>query len=239
MAMAVGATPQESCVSCESRGDAFFCELARAAPRYVNSARSAVECPKGAVLFLEGQPARGVYVLCRGHVKLSTSSGDARVLITDLAEPGDVLGLSAVISGKPYEVTAEALDSCRLSFIRREDFLRLLDEQQGVAVRATRQLSRNYRTTHQQVRLLGLSASAAGKLARLLLECCARHGRRTERGVNLKLVLTHEEIGQLIGASRETVTRLFSDFKSQQIIQVNGATLLVRDAPALEALALS
>lgn len=221
------------------RGDTFFCDLAEKALRQMDSVKSSVEHPKGAVVFVEGQSPRGVYVLCCGHIKLSTTSGDARALITDLAEPGDVLGLSSVISGEPYEVTAETLDPCRLAFIKRDDFLRLLDEHAGATMRAVRQLSRNYRTTHQQVRLLGLSKSAAGKLASLLLECCARHGRQTERGINLKLVLTHEEIGQLIGASRETVTRLFSDFKRRKLVKVTGATLYVRNPSALEALAMS
>ncbi len=204
----------------------------------MDSVKSSVEHAKGAVVFVEGQPPRGVYMLCHGHIKLSTTSGDARVLITDLAEPGDVLGLSSVISGEPYEVTSETLDACRLAFIKRDDFLRLLDEDAGATMRAVRQLSRNYRTTHRQVRLLGLSNSAAGKLASLLLEHCLRHGKQSERGISLKLALTHEEIGQLIGASRETVTRLFSDFKRRKLVKVTGATLHIRNPSALEALAM-
>lgn len=227
-----------SCRDCETRGETFFCDLTGDALRRLDAVRSAVEYAKGAVLFVEGQPARGVHVLCRGRVKLSACSGEARVLITGLAGPGDVLGLSAVVSGEPHEVTAEALDACRLAFVKREDFLRLLEEHSGAAVRATRQLSRNYQAAHRQVRLLGLSNSAAGKLASLLLEWCARHGRQTERGVDLKLALTHEEIGQLIGASRETVTRLFTDFKRRQLVGVTGATLHVRNPSALEAMTL-
>ena len=225
------------CSKCELRGDQF-CGLAEGALRKMDSITSAVEHANGDVVFVEGQQPCGVYVVCHGHVKLSTSSGDARVLITDIAGPGNVLGLSAAVSGRPYEVTAEALGNCRLSFIRRDDFLRLLEEHAGAARRVTRQLSRDYHTAHRQARLLGLSASAAGKLAGVLLAFCERAGRPTERGVSLKLALTHEEIGQLIGASRETVTRLFTDFKSRRIIQVKGATLFVRDLPALEALAL-
>ena len=163
------------------RGDTFFCDLTEQAVRQLDSVRSVVERPEGAVLFVEGQPPSGVYVLCRGHIKLSTSSGDARVLITDIAEPGDVLGLSAVISGEPYEVTAETLGPCRLVFVKRADFLRLLDEHAGATMRATRQLSRNYKTAHRQARLLGLSNSAAGKLASLLLEYSARQAEQTGR----------------------------------------------------------
>lgn len=235
--LADGTIPRETYPEHEMRVETFFCDLAEQAARRADAARLVVAQPRGAVLFVEGQRARGVYVLAAGRVKLSASSGEARVVITDIAEPGDVLGLSAVISGRPYEVTAEALDNCRLYFIRREEFLRLLDGDARASLHAARQLSRQYHTSHRQVRLLGLSASAAAKLARLILECAARYGRTVERGLQLKLVLTHEEIGQLIGASRETVTRLLSDFKRKKIIQINGATLLVRNLAALEALA--
>ena len=193
--------------------------------------------PKGAIIFCEGQESRGVYLLCAGRVKLSTSSGDARVLITQIAERGEILGLNAALSGDAYEVTAEAIEPCRLTFIGREQFLRFLDEQSGAALRAARQMSVNYRAAFEQARLLGLSQSAAGKLARFLLESCSREAHLTGTSARLVLTLTHEEIGQRIGASRETVTRLFSEFKHARIIQITGAILLVHDRPALEVLA--
>jgi CRP/FNR family transcriptional regulator len=98
------------------------------------------------------------------------------VLITDISGPGDVLGLSAVVSGSRYEGSAQTLDACRLVFVNREDFLLLLDEQPGAWMHATRQLSRNYRTAHRQASVLGLSSTAAAKLASVLLERAALHG---------------------------------------------------------------
>jgi CRP/FNR family cyclic AMP-dependent transcriptional regulator len=95
-------------------------------------------------------------------------------------------------------------------------------------------LSQDYHAAIEQSRALGLSSSAA-KLAELILEWCVRKGKESEHGIEFKLTLTHEEIAQMIGASRETITRLFSDFKAQQIIQVKGASLLVRNRSALRA----
>lgn len=192
---------------------------------------------KGALLFVEGQEARGVYLLCAGRVKLSTSSGEARVLITQIAEPGEILGLNAALSGDAYEVTAETLEPSQITFVNSEHFLRFLDEHGGAALRAARQMSVNYRAAFEQARLLGLSQSAAGKLARFLLDSCAREACGTGAAPRLILTLTHEEIGQRIGASRETVTRLFSEFKHERVIQVRGATVLIRDRRALETIA--
>jgi CRP/FNR family transcriptional regulator len=233
-----GLGPVESCAACARRGGRPFCGEEEGALAGLDSIKFVTFYPKGALLFVEGQPVRGVYVVCAGRAKLSTSSGDARVLITQIAGPGEALGLGAALSGEPYEGTAETLAPSRVSFISREGLLRLLSADAGAALRVARQLGRNYRTAFEQVRLLGLSNSAAGKFARFILEACERDRAEAAEGAgHLKLTLTHEEIGQLIGASRETVTRLFSEFKSGAIIKVSGATLRVNDRPALEALA--
>lgn len=225
------------CDDCSTQGEPFFCWLAGADDS--ERSDSVREVPRGTVLFSEGQTPRGVYVLGEGRVKLSCSSGDARVLITDIAGPGYVLGLSAVVSGGPHEVSAETLDACRVVFVGREEFLRLLSGHVCALVHPTRQLSRNYRTVHRQASVLGLSPTAAGKLACVLLEHPSLRGGRVGRGVKLRLTLTHEEIGQLIGASRETVTRLLNDFRRKILINVSGETLTVRARSVLEALALS
>ena len=86
------------------------------------------------------------------------------------------------------------------------------------------------------MRSLGLSHSAAEKLARFLLDWCASHG---DGGVEIraKLTLTHEEIAQMIGTSRETVTRLFADFKKREVLQIKGSTLVIRNQAELKGLA--
>jgi CRP/FNR family transcriptional regulator len=161
---------------------------------------------------------------------------------------GEVLGLCAALSDGPYEVTAETLEPCQVNFVRREEFLRFLSAHGEASLRVAQQLSSNYRAALEQVRMLGLSNSAAGKLARFLLEVGAdaghgAHGNGSGNGNSkahaerLTLALTHEEIGQLIGASRETVTRLFSEFKHERFIEVRGTSLLLNDRRALEALA--
>lgn len=235
--MTDGATTGAVCVDCEGGADPFFCGLSKKGANHTSSAFAARVYSKGELLFVEGQAARGVYLLCQGRVKLSACSGGARALITDITQPGDVLGLSAAISGKPYEATAEALEPCRLIFVRRDDFLRLLDEHAAAWTHVSRLLCRSYRAVHRQAVILGLSPSAAGKLASVLLERRAHNDRRSGRDADV--ALTHEELGQIIGSSRETVTRLLNDFKRKRIVEVSGATIRVRDRLALEALALA
>jgi CRP-like cAMP-binding protein len=132
-------------------------------------------------------------------------------------------------------VTAETLEPCQVNFVRRADFLRVLSAHPEASLRAAEQLGRDYGAALEQVRMLGLSHSAAAKLARFLLEAGESEGPGGED--RLRLALTHEEIGQHIGASRETATRLFSEFKHENLIRVSGTTLLLNDRPALETLA--
>ena len=225
----------ENCLTCKLRADKIFCNLPPATVQALETIKYTTAYPKGAVLFVEGQAPRGVFILCRGRVKLSICSSDGKTLILKIAEAGEVLGLSASVSGKPYELTAETLDPCQVNFVKREDFLRFLREHNDVCLRVAEQLSEKYNTACHEIRSLGLSHSAAEKLAKLLLEWSLKNGgaRQPDR---MKLTLTHEEIAQMIGTSRETVTRLFADFKKRQLIQLKGSTLVIRNRSALETL---
>jgi CRP/FNR family transcriptional regulator, cyclic AMP receptor protein len=118
----------ESCITCKLRTDRIFCDLPDSALQNFENIKYAAAYPQGAVLFVEGQMPRGIFVLCKGSVKLSINSPSGRTVIVKLAEPGEVLGLSATISGKPYEVTAETLDPCQVNFVKREDFLHFLKD---------------------------------------------------------------------------------------------------------------
>ncbi len=227
----------ESCFTCKLRADRLFCDLPTSALQSFESIKYATAYPKGAVLFVEGQSPRGIYVLCKGRVKLSICSTDGKTLILKVAEPGEVLGLSASVSGKAYELTAETLDPCQVNFVKREDFLRFLKEHGEACLRVAEQLSEKYNSACHEIRSLGLSHSAAEKLAKLLLDWTTKNGEAAKVEPRLKLALTHEEIAQMIGTSRETVTRLFADLKKRQIVQAKGSTLLIRNKAALKQIA--
>ena len=225
----------ESCVTCPHREDRLFCNLAPEAVKRLASITASASYPKGAMLFVEGQAARGVFVLCTGRVKLSTSSADGKTLILRVAEPGDVLGLAGSVSGKSYELTAEVIEPTQANFIGQTDFLAFLREHGEAALRVAQLLSETYHAAIAEMRTIGLSHSASEKLARFILDWAA--DKPQEKGeIRLKLTLTHEEIAQMIGASRETVTRLFSDFRKKKIVEVKGSTLTIRNKAALERL---
>jgi len=226
----------ENCLTCPHLQERVFCNLSPPALQRLAAITSASSYPKGATLFVEGQTARGVFILCNGRVKLSTSSIDGKTLIVRIADSGEVLGLPATITGKPYELTADAVEPVQANFISRTDFLNFLRDYGEAALRVAQQLGETYHAAISEMRSIGLAHSAGEKLARFLLDWCDSHGNgKTE--TSAKLTLTHEEIAQMIGASRETVTRLFTDFKKKQLLQVKGSTLILSNKEALEHLA--
>jgi CRP/FNR family transcriptional regulator len=226
----------ESCITCKLRSDRIFCDLPPNALQAFENIKYAAAYPKGALLFVEGQMPRGIFVLCKGSVKLSLNSPSGRTIIVKLAEPGEVLGLSASISGKPYEVTAETINPCQVNFVKRDDFLRFLKDDVEACFKVAEQLSEKYHNACKEAGSLGLSHSAGEKLARLLLDWSSKNGEAKPEP-RLKLKLTHEEIAQMIGTSRETVTRLFAEMKKRQILNSKGSTLTIRNAGALRDLA--
>jgi CRP/FNR family cyclic AMP-dependent transcriptional regulator len=230
-----GFEPNENCQSCKARASGFFCQLSAPALKDFNAVKSSAMYPAGALLFMEKQDSRGVFVLCAGQVKLSISSSTGKTLILRIAKPGEILGLMAAMSGSPYEVTAETVRPCQVAFVRRDEFLRFVAKYPEAYQGVVKHLSTLYNGACEQLRNVGLAASATEKLARLLLEWSVET-KDTKQGAPIKLQLTHEEIAEFIGTTRETVTRTLSQFKSRHLVALEGSTLMISNRPVLESI---
>ena len=225
-----------TCTECTVRAERLFCNMSASSIAAVDSVKFTGVYPKGSLLFVEGEMPRGIFILCSGRAKLTTSSTEGKTLIVKIAEPGEVLGASATILGKPYEVSAETIEPAQLNFIKRDDFLKFLNNNAEACMHTAQQLSEKYHSAQREIRSLGLSQTTSEKLAKLLLDWCARGGEETNKGIRLKVLLTHEEIAQMIGTTRETVTRLLSDFKRKKIIDVKGSSVFVMAKDSLESM---
>jgi CRP/FNR family transcriptional regulator len=215
--------------------DKTFFGLPEAAVDAIEQALLTTSYPTGAVLFAEAQTSRGVFIVRRGRVKLSICGSDGRTLILRIVDAGCPLGVAAVISGCKYEATAETQEPSEISFLRQSDLLRLMRQHGEIALWATQHIAEDYATTCREIRDLILSDSASEKLARLLVGWLDQN-TASKFPSHVKLSLTHEEIGQMIGSSRETVSRLLAGFKKQRIIEQNGSTLVIPNRLALESL---
>jgi len=226
----------DDCAECSNPTSGFFCSLSQAVRQSMNEVSHKSILPAGAILFVEGQSPRGMFILCSGKVNLSTTSREGKILILKTAEAGEALGLSAAISGVGYESTAETSTPCQLNFVNRKHLLELMQLHSEVAAHAAQCLSRDYQTAYRDIHDLVLTRSSAGKLARLLLSHSPTQGLEDAES-RIHGVMTHEEMAQRIGSSRETVTRLLRDLKKKRLIRLDGSTLVIRDRTALKALA--
>jgi CRP/FNR family cyclic AMP-dependent transcriptional regulator len=218
------------------RSGEFFKKLTPAALRDLESMEFPTLYQPGVQLFYEKTAPTGVFIVVSGEVKLSINSSEGKRLILSIAKAGEVLGLSSVLSGLPSEMTAEVLYPARIAVIEPDQFLAFMSRHLEVYQVVTQELSMQYKIACEQLRTVALSASAPEKLARLLLDW-SENGQKTESGMRFRFSLTHEEIGEFIGASRETVTRTLSTFKSRRLVAFHGSILEIPNRVALEHLA--
>jgi CRP/FNR family transcriptional regulator, cyclic AMP receptor protein len=137
--------------------------------------------------------------------------------------------------GQALRTDRRDLQPCQLDFIKQEDFVRFLQKHADARLNADQQLSQNCQNAYEMIRSLGLSHSVSEKVARLLLKW-ASDGEHTNDGIRIKVSLTHEEMAQQIGTSRETVTRVQDAFRVKQLAQLRGSTLLIKNTAAQERL---
>jgi CRP/FNR family cyclic AMP-dependent transcriptional regulator len=223
----------ESCIGCRLRKRGFFCDLSPDSIAAFNRIKHAAVFPEHAVVLAEGQKPCGIFILCQGRVKLSTTSREGKTLIVRIADAGEVLGLHAVMTGGPYELTVETMQPCQLNFVGRDDMLRFLNAHADACFHATQHLARDCSDSYGVVRTIGLSHSVSERFARFLLDTAA-DSRVSQGTVRVRLAMTHEEISQLVGTSRETITRLLSEFRRNDLAELKGSMLIIHNHPALK-----
>jgi CRP/FNR family transcriptional regulator len=181
--------------------------------------------PPGSILFSEGDAPAGLHILDSGRAKLFGSTSRGKTFITKIAHAGELLGLNAVILGKPYLLSAEAMEPSRVTHVLRNDFLAFLRKSPEASRQVIEQLSANYYDSQREVRTLNLSSSVPEKYARLLVSWVedSEVGRGDSVWINVDL--THEQIGQMLGASRETISRVISTLSRAGVIAIKGHVL--------------
>jgi CRP/FNR family transcriptional regulator len=230
MLTAAGVKRHEAGWSCEAGG--FFAGLSAEARSDFELHLTHFRCPGATTLIGEEQKPSSILFVLEGAVNISMNSPDGKRLLLEVAGAGDTLGLTSVISGDSSEIRAETMYPCRIASLHRQDFIEILLRHPTASQSAARELCLQYTRACERLRLLGLTSSATARLAHLLLEWC-RGGQQTTSGTQVRCALTHREIGECIGASRETVSRVLADFRSHDLVRLRGATLVVTSPRAL------
>src|SRR3954462_1085006 len=184
--------------------------------------------PKGSVILFQDDPGDSLFVLRAGRVKVVLIGEDGREVILGVLEPGAHFGELALIDDQPRSAHVIAMDDSQLLILRREDFRRRVEANPSVAWALLTELSRRLRRADQKIGGLVL-LDVPGRIARLLLDLSAQSGSAT-----IEKPLTHQTIAQMIGASRETVSRAMKDFQDASWVTVERRRITLADRPALE-----
>jgi CRP/FNR family cyclic AMP-dependent transcriptional regulator len=146
----------DSCLDCGRRTDCVFGDLAPEAFATLDGIKSGQTFPKGTILFREGHPARGIFLICQGRVRLSVNSESGQRIVLRTAGPGEVLGLSAALAATDYEITAEVMENATVAPIRRKELLHFLRQHCDVCMQVVNQLSEDLHVAYDRVRTVGL-----------------------------------------------------------------------------------
>ena len=189
---------------------------------------------RGKVLFTEGEQARGIYILLRGRATVSISSSGGKTIILRVAESGDVLGLNSTLRDCTYDVTVKTLGSCSTDFVSRAELIVQMERSHQFTQTVLKELSHELTELADRARLLLLSQTSSIRFAKLLLGWGTRPAQNGPSIVRIEKSFTQEEIAQMIGSSRETVTRLLTTLSRRHIIEITADSILIRDWGALE-----
>ena len=186
-------------------------------------------------IYYEGMPALGIHILCSGRVKLSRGDNNGRQQILRLVGPGEICGEEALLDGTPYTNTAEALDTCQSTFIRRDAFLDLLQRRDQVLLPLLRHICRVLIETQGRFTHVALS-DARTRMAAQLLELAERYGQPAALGITIQLTLRRAELASLVGLSPETAMRLLSQFQREGLLEIHGRRLTIKASEKLRAM---
>jgi CRP-like cAMP-binding protein len=187
--------------------------------------------PKNSVILFEDDPGDALYVVAQGQVKVVLIGEDGREVILSVLGAGEFFGEMALIDDEPRSAHVIAMEDSALLVLRREDFQGILRQSPGIALALLRELSRRLRRVDEKVGSLVL-LDVNGRVAQLLLDLADE-----EKGDRITRRLTHHTIAQMIGSSRETVSRTMRELVDKGLIQVSRRDIVIRDRPTLEAAA--
>ncbi len=189
-----------------------------------------------AVVLKKGDPALQIYVIAKGRLKAITGGGEGRQAALSIMGPGEVFGEVAVLDGEPRSATITALEPCELYVIQRNDFFHFLEKTPRAAIKLLEVLARRLRRLSERLEdstFLELDARLAKELGRL----ARRYGKASARGRVIDLKLSQQELGDLVGSSRESVNKQLRSWVQDGVIALEAGRVVVKDESALGAIA--
>lgn len=218
-------TYHQDCATCGARHKSIFCHLELEELAAFDTTKSCMSYKKGQVIFNEGGHPLGLFCINDGKVKIEHSGQDGKEQIVRMAKGGDVLGYRALLSNERYNASAVALDDTDVCFIPRDSFFGVLKSNPGLSLEIIKMLSTELRKAEQSITDLA-QKPVRERMAEALLFLKETYGL-DEDNATISIVLSREDIANLVGTATETAIRLLSEFKKDAIVESVGKKIKI------------
>lgn len=193
-----------------------------------------VELPRLHVIFAPGMPSDSIYFIESGRVRLTRLSPDGRIVILALLGPGDLIS-EAAWENNEHDSYAETLEETRLYQLSLESFENLVRQNPEFGLRLIQVIGSRLKQAQARIEDL-VFRQVPSRIARLLVHLAEHHGKVTPNGIRVEFPLTHQEIADMVGSSRVTVTQVLNKFRSNRWIGIESKRVTIHDMDALETL---
>ncbi len=184
------------------------------------------------IIFVEGEPGEAIYIIMSGKVKLTKNTECGKELILGIRQPGETFAEVVLFDGGPYPATAEVIEDAEIGLLRNKDVELLVKNNSGISIALIKTMSQRLRSAQQKLRDLALKDTLGG-MANTLTRLAKEHGTKTDEGILINLNLTHQDLANFIGTSRESANRFISDLKKSKIISVDKGKITILDMKKL------
>ncbi|MGZ5244892.1 MAG: Crp/Fnr family transcriptional regulator [Bacteroidia bacterium] len=220
-----------NCGTCEVRCSSIFNELGKDELHIIDDIKDASLCRKGQTIFHEGSNPKGLFIVYQGKVKISKLGSNAREQIVRLAKPGDILGYRSLLGNEKYYASAVALEDSVICFIPRQQLFMLLEKYPNLSVKLLKLLSHDLASAERKMVEM-VQKPVRERVAEALLLLKEVYGFE-EDNKTLNIILTREDIGNLVGTTTETTIRILSDLKEENIIVFDKKKIVIQNLPKL------
>ncbi len=216
---------QPDCRNCQIRLKSVFCELTDLEMKQINASVECLTLKKGQAIFHEGSRPQGIYCINTGKVKVYKTGEAGKEQIVRLEKEGSVIGYRALLSGELYSCSATAIDTTSICFIPRNVFFNILEKNATLSFQLIKLLSEDLRDAESRINVLA-QKPVRERLAEALLILKETYGLQ-EDNATINVVLSREEMANIVGTATETMIRLLSNFKNRKLIELTGKKIKI------------
>ncbi|MFC1538808.1 Crp/Fnr family transcriptional regulator [Candidatus Latescibacterota bacterium] len=187
------------------------------------------QCSKDSIILLENEEGDTLFIILKGKVKVTTFSESGKEVIFSILSEGDFFGDMSLMDGKPRSATVISIEDSELRLIRRNDFIKLVEKHPRIALKLLEELTSRLRKADERIESLAIH-DVTGRLAGVLLQLAEEFSDTQDKSILIKSRPTHQELANMVGTTRETVTRILKQLENKKYINMSGKDLLILDS---------